>query len=140
MKRRHRAVQQPMAQINVTSMLDITFVLLITFMIVAPALRYGIDLELPEVREAPVVENASKPVTVAVKPGVIGPEIYVNGEVTDAAQVVSAVKLASGGELARQAVTLEGDKAIDWETMARILADLRGGGIENIGIMTELEG
>lgn len=47
-RRRRRSTVQPSAQINLTSLLDITFVLLIAFMIVAPTITHSLDIELPK--------------------------------------------------------------------------------------------
>ncbi|MBI5155231.1 biopolymer transporter ExbD [Candidatus Poribacteria bacterium] len=137
MKRRHSAVSRPMANINVTSLLDITFVLLIAFMVIAPALNHGVELELPKVRKAPVTKKAD-PVSVAVKPGADGDaEIYVNGQAVQLDLLVDKVRELRGGSTDR-AVTLDGDRRVEWEAVAQVITELRQGGIENIGIMTNV--
>lgn len=133
--KRHKAVMQPTASINVTSLLDITFVLLIAFMIVAPALKYGVDIDLPEVSEAPVIKEA-RPVQIAVKPGISGSQIFVDGQAVELDVLVERVKAVSTGENVRP-VTLEGDRSVDWQHMAEVIAELRAGGVTQIGIVTQ---
>lgn len=133
MKRRQRVVSEPLANINVTSLLDITFVLLIAFMIVAPALKHGLDLDLPEVRNAPNL-NPDKPLSVAVKSGPVMTDIYLEGRPVVLEELAAQIR-GIDPDLSRP-VTLEGDKRADWESMARVIAELRNGGVTNIGIVT----
>lgn len=138
MMRRHRTVNRPHADINVTSLLDVVFVLLISFMIVAPALKHGVELDLPQVREAQRMNPADRPIAVTVAPDKHDPKsmlTYVNGDQVPRSELVATIQ-AKKGEKAT-AVTLEADKAVDWETMADVLATLQSGGIANIGILTE---
>ncbi|MDK2972157.1 MAG: biopolymer transport protein TolR [Candidatus Sumerlaeota bacterium] len=134
MIRRHRAIARPMAQINVTSMLDITFVLLIAFMIVAPALRHGIEIELPTVRKAPS-QAPQKPISIIVKSDSTGDLVYLDGAPVALTDLVTEISRVAP-DLAERPVTLEGDKAANWEAIARVIAELRDGGITNIGIIT----
>ena len=135
--RRQRAKRHINAEINVTSLLDIVFVLLIAFMIVAPALKNGVELELPKVKSAPTYKESSKPVEVKVlwKSGGGGTAITVDGKDTDEEDVVDAVKaklLASS----TKPVTLEADRRVEWEVMANIITRLRAAGVEQIGIIS----
>jgi biopolymer transport protein TolR len=134
MIRRHRTLAKPMAQINVTSLLDITFVLLIAFMIVAPALRHGIDIELPTVRKAPSLAP-EKPISIIVKSDLGSETVYLEGQPVEVSELVRAISRLGADPTARP-VTLEGDRRANWETMAKVFAELRDGGITNIGIIT----
>jgi biopolymer transport protein ExbD len=67
-----------MTEMNVTNLLDTAFVLLMAFMIVAPSIKYGIELELPQVKEAPTVEvERSMTVILKLEDGV--PWLYLDG-------------------------------------------------------------
>jgi len=138
MKRRHRSTAQPMTQINLTSLLDIVFVLLITFMVVARAAQYRVDLELPTVREAPVAAN-DKPVNLSVTSSQGMTVIEIQSKVVKYDDIIS--ELASQGVTkdSLRPVTLSADKAVPWEEVAKIIADLQAAGITSLGIMTDVQ-
>lgn len=135
MRRRRRPSLTPNTTINVTSLLDITFVLLLTFMVVAPATRTGVPLDLPRVRDVPVLRQ-EKPLTVSVRQDGLTTEAFFQGKPTSLDDLTELLR----GELARNpnvAVTLEGDRATDWEQVARVLQAIRQSGIQRIGILTK---
>ena len=83
-RRAGRLGVKPIATINVTSLLDITLVLLIAFMIVAPALNYGLDVRLPEVEATPVqTEDKALVISVTMKGRNDTLRLYVGQEVVD---------------------------------------------------------
>jgi len=55
--KRHRQPLEIMSAMNITNLLDTAFILLITFMLVAPQLTHGIKLQLPEVEKAPPLDT-----------------------------------------------------------------------------------
>jgi len=134
--RRRNTKGTPLASINVTSLLDITFVLLIAFMVVAPAMKHGIDLQLPQVVDAPPMQE-EKSISIVVKPELTGSGIYVNGQEVMLDEVVPRV-VSIAGENTTPVVTLEGDRAANWETVVQVIAALRSSGISRIGIQTTL--
>lgn len=135
--RRRTKLQNPAATINLTSLLDVTFVLLIAFMVVAPALRFNVDLELPKVGEGERSEE-SKPVTLQVKAGGDGgdPVIHVNGTAVAFAGMVTQIK-STEGFTEETAVSFEADRRVEWDQVARIINTLKANGIEKLGIITE---
>ena len=137
MIRRRRATVQPTSAINVTSLLDIVFVLLIAFMVVAPAMKHGIDIELPKVTETPVVEE-SRPVSVTVRGSADAgpPEIFVDGQAVLLDGLIAAIEGARGGDESRP-IALEGDRTASWEQMAMVVGELQRGGVGAVGIMTQ---
>src|ERR1700754_2064413 len=64
---RRRASKRPMADINVTPMVDVMLVLLIVFMVAAPLLTGGVPIDLPQTK-AKEMNTESKPITVSVTP------------------------------------------------------------------------
>lgn len=135
MKRRRQPVSRPEATINITSLLDITFVLLIAFMIVAPALKHGIEIDLPEVRDAPSLADRT-PIAVIVKHGGSTPLLYVDGEVVELDILIDTINLRR--ELSPdKPITLEADKDVDWNQMAMVIGALKIGGVGNVGILTQ---
>jgi biopolymer transport protein ExbD len=133
--RNRRRVSMPEAQINLTSLLDITFVLLIAFMVVAPALKYAVELELPNVRNA-ARSHENKPVTIHVTWSErAGAGYHVNGKQMLLDEVAAAVKSAGGGEEAK--VALEADKHAPWQDVAALINELKINNINAIGLVTK---
>ena len=61
-----RRPQRPMAEINVTPMVDVMLVLLIIFMVAAPLLTVGVPIELPKTAAAPLPTEQEEPLTIAL--------------------------------------------------------------------------
>ena len=70
----------PMAEINVTPLVDVMLVLLIIFMITAPLMAHKVKVVLPEATLTDNVDKADRPVTIAIKEN---GDIYLNDESVD---------------------------------------------------------
>ncbi|MDX1971148.1 MAG: biopolymer transporter ExbD [Candidatus Sumerlaeia bacterium] len=139
MRKRRRQTSTPKTEPNMTSMLDIMFVLLLTFMVVAPAINKGVELELPKVRAAETMKNA-KPISLSVALSEGTPKVFLDQQPTDMADLVEALKAkGASDEKEPRPITLAADRAVPWETVAEIIADLRASGFTSIGIMTDVE-
>jgi biopolymer transport protein ExbD len=135
MSHRRSTIQMPEATINITSLLDIMFVLLISFMIVAPTIRYQVELELPRVKRSSS-PNKDKPIAIQLRSGSGGSEIYVNGQPTTLDEVASDIR--SREEFAENpTVSLEADRAVEWESVAALVNELKTNDITQIAIVTE---
>ena len=132
--RRRRSVSKPAAASNVTSLLDITFVLLITFMIVAPALRHGVELDLPRVREAPGLKQ-DKPVSLVVRHSLMGMELELDGQYITLDNLTPHLREESA-KFETFSMTISGDRRVQWEEMAQVITAIRNAGVENLGILT----
>src|SRR5690348_8490099 len=64
---KRRGARRPMADINVTPMVDVMLVLLIVFMVAAPLLTVGVPIDLPQTK-AKELNTDSKPITVSITP------------------------------------------------------------------------
>jgi len=132
--RRRRSVSQPNAAINVTSLLDITFVLLITFMIVAPALRHGVELDLPRVREAPGLKQ-DKPASLVVRHSLMGMELELDGQNLTLDTLTPRLR-EEAEKFERYTLTISGDRRVPWEEMSQVITAIRNAGVDNVGILT----
>lgn len=137
MKRRRKTGHSPDAHVNVTSLLDVVFVLLISFMVAAPAMRQNVKLDLPKTSQSKPMED-QKPIRIEVsKPDATGnPVFYVDNKQVELNQVASAI---TGSERfsPERTVALEADRTVPWEDMAQLITELKSEGIQNVGIVTE---
>ena len=135
--KRHRDEIKPISEMNVTNLLDTAFILLMAFMLVAPTINHGIELELPRVTAQNI--DTSETVTIAIKkkPSLDSLDyIYFEGE---------RVSLKQLGELLierREAVPdidvlIEADRGEVIDTLAKVLATVKSSGIESVGIATD---
>lgn len=138
-KMRHR--RTPSAEMNLTALMDVVFVLLVAFMVVAPALKHGIDLELPQVREAPTLTTPGRPITVQIRADRTSADgltasVAVNGERCSIDAVTGIITRLQNPEKSR-AVTIEADSRVPWDVMANLLTNLRKANITNVGLVTD---
>ncbi len=139
-KRRRRSTLSPMTQINLTSLLDLTFMLLITFIIIAPTLKHGIQIDLPEVKAAKL-DVEEKTLTVTIKKVEAGEEIervYLEGNRVDLESLTERVS-AAYEKNPRLNVVVEADRAARYGIFASVVQTLQEAGVTNIGLATEPE-
>lgn len=127
------------ADMNLTSLMDVLFVLLIAFMILAPTLKSGVNLRLPKVSTSrALTDSRDTPIKVKVgwREASEEPDFVVdstNATIDNLADLIASRQNADGS----RAVTLEADKAVPWETMAEVVSRLRQAKVANLAIITE---
>ncbi len=137
--RRHRRDLSPIAQINLTSLLDVTFVLLIAFIIVAPTLKYGIELDLPTVREgAPQLEqDQSRLFTISIPKPLQGrTEFYLNEQPASLEEIETRLRLQRQ-QGRNPVVEIQADRDLPYEIFVQVVAAVRRAGIESLAMPIE---
>lgn len=129
LRRRHQL--EPLASINVTNLVDVCLTLLIIFIITAPMLRSGIDIDLPKT-------DATRPqpqegITVQVMPD---GRILVRDQAVSVTALTSVVKQIAGAEPGLP-VYLKADRAVPYGTVAEIMGRLKDAGVENLSLVLE---
>ncbi len=123
-----------MADVNVTSLVDVMLVLLIVFMITAPLMQGGVDVELPRAEAKPLDPKQGMVVTVD-RDGRISVDqtsvSYNDFRVTFRSLV--ATRKPEG-------VYLQADRRVPYGEVVRVLAVIRGSGIQNVGLVAAEEG
>jgi len=134
-KRRHRR-KPVMAEINVTPMVDVMLVLLIIFMVSAPLLTVGVQIDLPQ-SQAKSLDQDKEPLTVTVN---TKGEVYLmNSEikVEELVPKLKAITDARGGTEER--IYVRGDKNVNYGTVMRVMGRLSAAGFRRVALVTEVE-
>lgn len=129
----HRRGPPLSADINVTSLVDVAFVLLIIFMITAPIMQGGIDVELPQVKAAPLTSKDGVVVTVN-RQG----RIAIDDKPVSLAEFQATIRRLVD-QRNTSSVYVRGDRNAPFGSVVRVFAALREAGITGAGIVTEEE-
>ncbi len=136
-QQRQRQRRGPMAEINVVPYIDVMLVLLVIFMITAPLLSQGVDVELPKADAKPMEKNSEEPLIVSLD---ARGDYYLNVGGKDE-EAVSGDELRQRVEivLRRQPQTqvmVRGDTAVDYGRVVELMVLLQKAGAPSVGIMT----
>jgi biopolymer transport protein ExbD len=122
----------PMADINVTPMVDVMLVLLVIFIITAPLFTHAIKLELPNAQSQPAPE---KPETITLAINGEGKLFWNNAAIT---REDLAARIAVASEKKPQPeLQLRADKSTRYEIIAQVMAAAQNGGMTKIGFVTD---
>jgi biopolymer transport protein TolR len=125
--------ERAMSEINTTPLVDVMLVLLIVFMITAPMMQGGVDVELPRAEAKPLEPKEGMVVTVNRDGRIFvdqTPVSYRDFRVTFRSLV--ATRKPSG-------VYLQADARVPYGSVVRVLAVIRGAGIQNVGLVAQEE-
>ncbi|MEL6533457.1 MAG: protein TolR, partial [Pseudomonadota bacterium] len=132
-RRRGRGRSRPMSEINVTPFVDVMLVLLIIFMVAAPLMTVGVEVELPQTAANSLSGDDEEPLTVTVT---------ATGEVSIQETPVARDELV--GRLSAIAVErdsnrifLRADGSVPYAQVMEVMGALNRGGFPNIGLVTE---
>jgi len=130
-----RGRRAPMAEINVTPLVDVMLVLLIIFMVTAPLLTAGVPVNLPESR-AKALDQEQKPVQIAIdEKG----QVFVDNEpVNDAALPGMLEQVASrkGADGKPAQIFLRADQGLGYGKVMRVMGELNRAGLNRVSLLT----
>ena len=121
-----------MSDINVTPFVDVMLVLLIIFMVTAPMMMQGVDVNLPEATNEPLSAQEDPLIISINKDGQVFISDY---EVSVDSLGEKLLKILEGRE--SKEVYLNGDKAVAYGVVARVMSELTAAGIKNLGMVTD---
>ena len=124
---------QPTADINVTSLVDVAFVLLIIFMITAPMMQGGVPIELPKAEARPLTPREGIVVTVDRQGQIWVDQTRVSYDEFRAAFRAIVARRGTSD------VYLRGDRRASYGSIVRVMAAMQAAGIKNISMTTEDE-
>ncbi|MFZ7127735.1 MAG: protein TolR [Desulfobacterales bacterium] len=120
-----------MSDINVTPFVDVMLVLLIIFMVTAPMMVQGVNVDLPEVTAKPLDSEEENLVVSIDADG----RIFINElQVAPEGLADKLGKVLEGGK--EPAVYLKADKSIPYGVVVGVMADIKSAGVEKLGMVT----
>ena len=135
---RSRQRRAPMADINVTPMVDVMLVLLIIFMVTAPLLTAGVPVNLPDARSKPLDQDA-KPVQLSLDAE--GRVFLGETEIASAALPDALARIAARGSGSdTPQVFLRADRSLDYGRVMRVMGELSRAGLTRIAMVNTPEG
>lgn len=125
----------PIADINVTPMVDVMLVLLVIFMVTAPMMFSGIQLKLPKTGKVSSLQLNKELVILSVS---AGEEFYLGKSRVTREKLIETItgQLKSSNT---DVVYLRADYELKYEKVAKLMSALKNAGISNIALVTEIE-
>jgi biopolymer transport protein TolR len=122
------------ASINVTPLVDVMLVLLVIFMVTAPILQQGVAVNLPHAEAAPLTGEEDQLVVAVDRQS----QVYLNDTKIDLAELDPKLRAILREQPSRQ-VYLRADRDVRYGDVMRVIAAVKGAGVERLGMVTEPE-
>lgn len=127
---RRRSPYATVADINVTSLVDVMMVLLIIFMLTAPFIQAGIQVKLPKAKSTVIKETDAVIVSVTKDR-----KVYVNNDLVPEEQLGSTLAtLKAAGE---ERIFVRADQDVPYGAVMSVIGEVKAAGISDVGMITE---
>ena len=124
--------RRPMADINVTPLVDVMLVLLVIFMVTAPMMQQGVQVNLPKANTKAMTPQDEAVVVSVDKSG----KVFINKDEIPAADLRNRLT-AMFATREKKEVFLKADAGVPYGEVVKAMADIKGAGIERLGMVTE---
>jgi biopolymer transport protein TolR len=121
------------SQINVTPLVDVMLVLLIIFMVTAPIIQQGVQVNVPKVKAAALPGKEEQFVVSITRDG----QVYLNDTRLDEAALTGKLRAIAALRPDRE-VFVRADEMVPYGAVIRTMAAIKAAGIENVGMVTEM--
>ena len=132
----NRSSKEPMSEINVTPFVDVMLVLLIIFMVAAPLLTVGVEIELPKTSAKALPTEKEAPLTLSLTKD---KELYLQDTKIEFSELIPKLK-----QIAEQRndnrIFIRADGANNYSTIMEIMGALNSSNFSNISLVTESGG
>jgi biopolymer transport protein TolR len=127
-----RSENRAMSDINVTPLVDVILVLLIIFMVTAPMMQQGIDVDLPQTTSRPI-ESQEERIVITINSK---REVFINKEKVDPLLLRRRLERSTAAKLNKE-VLLRADRRVPYGFVVQTMAEIKNAGIEKLGMITE---
>jgi biopolymer transport protein TolR len=127
--RRHR----PMGEINVTPFVDVMLVLLIVFMVTAPLLTVGVEVDLPKTKAGAINADAA-PLVVSIK---ADGSLYLQEAAVEAEVLIPRLKAISNTNPDVR-IFVRGDRAVTYGDVLGVMGRIQAAGFEKVALVAQL--
>ena len=122
-----------MSEINVTPLVDVMLVLLIIFMVTAPLMQQGVQVDLPQTSAQLIKDEGEQPIILSLTKD---QKIFIGK--TEVRREELEAKLSANDKIKRdKKVDLQADRALPYGFVVDIMAVLKNAGVEQVGMLTE---
>ncbi len=133
--RKGRGRYRPLAEINVTPLVDVMLVLLIIFMVTAPLMSTAVNVDLPKTSASPISQD-SEPLNVSVN---AQGQVYLQDQQIDLPDLVTKLS-AIAKERKDRRIFVRGDKANTYGKMLEVMGTIMQGGFTKVSLLTDPSG
>mgnify|MGYP001213652982 FL=1 len=127
-----RSEREPMSEINVTPFVDVMLVLLIIFMVTAPLLTVGVQVDLPET-SADTLPEESEPLTLTINSK---GEVFIQEAKIEFDNLIKKI-LAVSNNRTDTRIYVRGDKTINYGRVLEVMGKLSGSGFTKVALISE---
>ena len=127
-----RSEREPMSEINVTPFVDVMLVLLIIFMVTAPLLTAGVQVDLPET-SADTLPEESEPLTLTINSK---GEVFIQETKIEFDNLIKKI-LAVSKNRTDTRIYVRGDKTINYGRVLEVMGKLSGSGFTKVALISE---
>ena len=121
-----------MSQINVTPLVDVMLVLLVIFMVTAPMMQQGVQVNLPKAETKSLAPKEDTLVVSIEKSG----RTFINSSEIQGDQLKDKLNSMLAGREKRE-VFLKADSSVPYGEVVKVMAQIKGAGVERLGMVTE---
>ena len=127
-----RSTREPISEINVTPFVDVMLVLLIIFMVTAPLLTVGVQVDLPET-SADTLPEESEPLTLTINSK---GEVFIQEAKIEFDNLIKKI-LAVSNNRTDTRIYVRGDKTINYGRVLEVMGKLSGSGFTKVALISE---
>ena len=124
--------KEPISEINVTPFVDVMLVLLIIFMVTAPLLTVGVQVDLPET-SADTLPEETEPLTLTIN---AKGEIFIQETKVEYEKIIAKIMAVSNNRTDTR-IFVRGDKTINYGRVLEIMGMLSGSGFTKVALISE---
>jgi biopolymer transport protein TolR len=130
--RNGRGRYRPLAEINVTPLVDVMLVLLIIFMVTAPLMTSGVTVDLPKTSANPVNADA-QPITLSIN---AQGRVFLQNDPVAIGDLVARLQAATNGQTDRR-IFVRGDQSISYGQIMQVMGTIVSGGFSKVALLAQ---